>query len=349
MTDRTNFMLDSDESDPVVSTINVYNCSTAGSNSFLLQFPLVSRNSGIPLIQLVGHNDEKDNYTFTVDHPEILSTNPVTHNEETADIPISQPLAIGVLRGDELHLTPVYKVLQSRPLPVGKEPSASTMDMTWFPIQDFSEFVSSSHEDIQANMSSEMLTRMLTDSSTGTDFEYIRDIDQSDLGSRPPKEQLLVYLLQEKTIHFDEALDKLNLKAHTEELLEVILENAYFIQGRWTLKPEKIPEKNLPQELRIARNFVIVLFANKKTLSDKLTKVFIKLFNLEKSSLPKILERLGVKMKEGQNICFRFKENPIFEQRHQEYVSRAKKEIQSLKESICVARRDPHIFDPFLQ
>lgn len=348
-----------DDNDPVVKEIKIFNCSGVGNKSFLLQFPLVSRENEVPAVQFAGHDAEMDRYEFLVLPPQdLVSSNDMTYKISTQKVNISQPIAVGVLRDDELHLTPIYQVLQGRPMTsANQEEVENKYDLNWEPIQDLDEFISQSRDDISAPMSSQVYQKLLTGSQETINIEMIENLDDNELHSRPPSEQLIYILLKEKTISFDQQLQKHGLQAHKEELLPLLLEYAYYIQGRWTIKTEKLPETILPINFRLPRNFIIVLFAKKKTLpttaiidgkSVGLFEKFLSLFNIKREDMPKILENLGVKQKGRSDIVFKFKENPQFEKLHKEYAEQGQQEIENLKETICIARHDEHLFDPFL-
>lgn len=337
------------DDDPVVNEIDIFNCSEIGRKSFLLQFPLVSCESQVPAVQFAAHN-EKDQYEFVVlPQQDLFSTTETTYNATTQEIKLSQPLAIGVLHNNQLHLTPVYKVLQARPTPsANQDETEKNYDINWTRIQDLEEFISASVDDISAPMSAQMYQKMLAGSQESVNIENIENLNDSELHSRPPSEQLIYILVKDKTIRFDEQLQKHGLQAYKEELLSVLLEYAFYIQGRWTIKPEKLPESIYPFNLRMARNFIIVLFANKKPLPVSKINAFYNLFNVKKDDMSKILENLGVKLVGGDQIVFKFRENNQFESLHKEYADQGKEEIDSLKEGICIAKHDEHLFDIFL-
>lgn len=338
-----------DSDDPIVNEIDIFNCSGVGNKSFLLQFPLVSRESQIPAVQYALHNPDKDQYEFVVLPMQESFSTDMTYTVSTQKVNISQPLAIGVLRNNQLHLTPVYQVLQARPISsANQDEIEKDYDLNFINIQDLDEFISASGDDISAPMSSQMYQKMLAGSQETINVEMIENLDNDQLHSRPPREQLIYILVKDKTIRFDEILTKHGLQPHKDELLQVLLEYAYYIQGRWTIKPEKLPESIFPIDLRIARNFIIVLFAYKKPLSVSLIDNFYSLFNVKGEKMKKILENLGVKIVGGNQIVFKFKENNQFETLHKEYADLGREEIESLKESICIAKHDDHLFDPFL-
>ncbi|OHS95332.1 hypothetical protein TRFO_38567 [Tritrichomonas foetus] len=339
------------DDDPIINEIDIFNCSGIGNQSFLLQFPLVSRNSDVPSVQYGRLDPTTDNYQFIVLPPQdiMTSSDKGIHIESTTKVNMTQPLAMAVLTNNQLHLTPIYQTLQSRPVPGQNGIESKDVDISFCILEQLDQFISSSTDDISAPMSSQMFQKKLTDTETDMNVELLENLDDSALQSRPPREQLVLKLIRDKTIHFDDTLSLLDLKAHTEELLSVLVEHAYFIQGRWTIKPEEIPEKTLPRELRIARNFMIVLFANKKPLTNSMFEHFLNLFNVKREHMVKILEGLGIRMKGGQIISFKFKENPQFENKYKEYADRGRSDINQLKEMICIAKHDDHLFDPFFE
>lgn len=332
------------DDDPVAYEIDIFNCSEIGRKSFLLQFPLVSRDSQAPAVQFASQK-EKEQYEFKVlPQQNLFSTSDTEYTASTQEIQLSQPLAIGILHNNQLHLTPIYKTLQARPVALDNKDETPSSSISWAHIQDYEEFISDSVDDISAPMSVQMYQKMLTGSEESQNIEF-ENLDDNQLHSRPPRIQLITILIKERTIRFDEQLRKHGLQAYAEELLSVLLEYAFYIQGRWTIKPEKLPESVFPIELRMARNFFIVLFAEKKTFPKALIDTFYNLFGVKRESMSKILDKLGV-LKDNQ-VIFKFKENDQFESLHKDYVEQGKEEIRNLKEAICIAKHDDNLFSTF--
>ena len=221
----------------------------------------------------------------------------------------------------------------------------------WTELENPSQFISSSHDNLSSLMSVSMFQAKITDTNTSLNIDMFENMPESVIRSRPPHEQLFLKMIKDKTILFDDVIKQLDLKAYVDDLLETLLKHGYYVQGRWTIKPEEMPESMLPRNLRMARSFMIVLFANGKTLKHEMLPEFIKLFSLSISdgSLSKVLDGVGVNILKSKLISFRFKPRLTFEQDHPEISERAKAEINKLKETICMAKHNKNLFDQFLK
>jgi hypothetical protein len=130
------------------------------------------------------------------------------------------------------------------------------------------------------------------------------------------------------------------------------MEVAYLVQGRWTLKPELMPESALPPAFRLARCFVIVVFAKGKVIPYSDVNWFCDVFGLgDKESFKLVLSELGVGVPVAGDkvVTFRWKTNDRFGAAFPEWEEKANKEIAKLKETVCNAKGNPTIFDKFIK
>lgn len=340
--------MDFEDPDPVVQEIDLFNCSGVNNQGFLLQFPLVNRDSSVPAVQYFDHNAENDSYELVI-FPETQDMSDLKITLTTQKVNISQPMALGVLKGNELHLTPIHQIMQAKPIQQAREEFDKNYDFGWTRIQDLDEFYSDSRDDISASTSVQLYQKTISGNTQNINLNMIESLDPEQLQTRPPREQLIYILIKDKTISFDEQLIKHNLKANTEELLSILPEYAYFIQGRWTIKPEKIPENIFPAELRLARNFLIALFAHKQFLPTNKLNDFYRVFDISREHMAKVAEGIGIKQDGGTKICFKYKENLKFQTNYPECTRRGLDDIESLQETICIAKHDPKIFEKVLQ
>jgi hypothetical protein len=119
--------------------------------------------------------------------------------------------------------------------------------------------------------------------------------------------------------------------------------------GRWTVKPEEIPESELPKDLRLMRAFFIVIFAHGKVVPPKEVPGVCKLFNSDKERLLKSIEGVGIPLKDSGAIGFKYKANPRFETAYKDIAAKGQAEILKLKEAVCMAKHAPDLFDPYLK
>ncbi|KAH0786219.1 DNA-directed RNA polymerase III subunit RPC5-like protein [Histomonas meleagridis] len=341
-----------DDDDPVVQEIPIFNCSDMGSKSFIMQFPLISRKSTLPGVQIASHDTNKDTYHFiALPESDIFSSSEATkYLIETHKIVINQPYAVGILHENQLHLTPITQIHQARPSlqPNNNLDSIPGVPIDWMELENPNGFISSSHDDISSPMSATMFHSRITDTHSSMNPEMFENVPDAVISSRPPNEQLYLRMIKDKTIFFDDVVKQLNLKAYTFELLDSLLQYGYYVQGRWTIKPEKLPESILPRELRTPRAFMIVLFAHSKQLKIQLLPKFLQIFGITNESLKKILDGIGIKLNGGNLVAFKFKQRLTFEETYPEIAEKAKAEILKLKEAICMAKHDQHLFDEFL-
>ena len=340
---------DDGDEDEIVQTIPLFHASGPRNRLCLLQFPLVSRTGNIE-IQMATKESMTDSYTFTFQPPmDLLGGSDEHRLIRTKKVDLSQPLALGVLRRGQLHLTPIHGLLQGRP-DVQADAKAEGTAVDWIEMASKEQFISASSDDIASRMSVSLFQTHLADTRTELNPEMISNLSDEVIKSRSPKEQLYLMLMKEKTIYYDDVLKQLGLKAYAGELLDVLLQYAYFVQGRWTVKPDELPETALSVELRLARAFFIIMFANEKkvSMSDMLPRFMAK-FGVQKSQLQMVLMKLGVKVDNGKLISFAWKYNPTFETTYPDTVAKAKEAILKLKENVCLAKNDDHLFDEFLK
>jgi hypothetical protein len=179
--------------------------------------------------------------------------------------------------------------------------------------------------------------------------DVVEGVTDELIQSRAPREQLYLRFIKDRTIQFHEFLEASKLRPHANELLEILLQFGYFVQGRWTMKPDAMPESALPRELRLPASFFIVLFAFEKALSfDDLTKVF-QIFGVQRVNMGTILNNLGIKQDAKKQISFKWKPSLVFEKEFKDAAAKGRAEILKLKEAVCTSKRDPHLFDQFLQ
>ena len=338
-----------DDEDEIVQTIPLFHASGPGNSLSLLQFPLVSR-AGTVDIQMVSKDMQGDGYTFTFSPPlDLMGGSDDKRLMHTKKVDLSQPIALGVLRDGQLHLTPIHEVLQGRP-EVQAEAKVEGTAVGWVDLRSNDQFIAASSDDIASRMSVSLFQGRLADTRTGLNPQMIENLSDEAIKSRSPREQLYLMLMKEKTVYYDDVLKQLGLKAYANELQDVLLQYAYFVQGRWTVKPEELPETVLSVELRLARAFVIVLFAHEKKMStNEMLPKFMSIFGLQKSHLQMVLQKLGVKVDNGKLISFGWKHNTTFENTYPDTVAKAQEAILKLKENVCLAMHDDHLFDEFLR
>jgi len=350
------------EDDPVVSEFDLYISSEMGQKSFMMQFPLISRNAPPPSLEQISINKENGFYSLQLSASLDLFSGfeQKPSSLHATRVPLSQPMAMGVIRGNQIHLTPITQFYQARPL--DKEELKTTTGgmevMDFVSMTDLNKFISASSSSISSDISGAAFKDLLTGMKCEFSSDLLESIDESNLSSYPPREQLYYKLLTERVILFDDTLKSLNLSAYADDLIEIMLRYAYFINGRWVIKSEHIKETDLPIGYRIARNFIIVLFANKVQLTSSKVQKFKALFEVKPEDLSKIFHRIGVKPRNqkadpgsqpGESvITFSYLENGEFEAKHKDAAKRAQGEIQKMKDSICLIRQDPHLFDDFL-
>jgi hypothetical protein len=333
-----------EEDDPVIDEIDIFNSSGLGDNAFLLQFPLISRKI-TPDVQLATRADD-GSYNL------LLASGTYQHVIHANRVTITQPLSIGVLRGNQLHLTPIHHVYQGRPVARpenAKNPhEMSGTPVDWLEMAGADPFIAVSNDDISAPMSVTLFQSRLADVKSDLSADILDGATEEAIRSRSPREQLYFKLLKDKTIHYHESLQTLKLQAHVNELQPVLLQYAYFVQGRWTVKPDEIPESELPRDLRLARAFFIVIFAHERRLARQELSTVLKTLELQKSQLRSILDGLGVNISETGEIAFKWRANREFEKDFKDTAAKGRAEILKLKEAVCMSRHDPALFDPYL-
>lgn len=335
----------SDEEDPVVSEMDIYLATDMRSKSFILQFPLVSRKQGCPNIQQISQDKETKQYKIIVEPPDVaMSSSMLTpHPLQTYKISTPQSFAVGLIVDNQLHLTPIPQILQARPSDVTEEEGKDkNKDDDRYVALDFTETSEIKNYQTAAttDISSPITAAMYKDSLTGMrcDFscELLEQITDKTLSTRPPREQMYYMLLVERTIMFDDILNKLSLVAYSNDLIEIVMKYAYFVQGRWVAKSEELSTKELPVALRMPRNVAICVFANKKFFPKEASKAFAQRFNLTSKDMSNIFTRLGTN--KDKQLIFKFKENTDFETKHREKVNEAMKEVKKLMKSIILVK-----------
>jgi hypothetical protein len=351
-----------EEEDPIVDTIEIFNSSSLANQSMLLQFPLVSRST-VPSVQMVAKSIDDDSYSFTFlrTHDPFTSSDSDRYLVRVRPVTITQPLALGVLRGNQLHLTPIHEVYQGRPTqlagPVKTGQDAPGIPVDWFDLEANSDrLVARSGDELAAAMSATLFQSKLSDTKSDLSPALLEGMTEESLEKRSPREQLYLRLQKDKTIQFHDVLEQLRLKAHANELLETLLQFAYFVQGRWTIRPECLPESVLPSELRLARAFFIVLFAHEKTLPQEVMQGAIDRLGISKGQLRQVMDSLGLLSSQasqaggsGRTLMFKWRKSTLFERDFKDCVAKAKVEIGKLKESVCLGKGDPTIFDQWIQ
>ena len=339
------------EEDEIVQRIPIFSSAGLKEKLCLLQFPLVNRDSSID-IQMAAESETTDAYSFSfMPAMDAYVGTGETRIIDARKVDFTQPMAVGLLKNGELHLSPIYKLYQGRPVMCSeKKTEIEGKAISWTELKSNTPFVAKSHDDITSKMSVGLFQSRICDTRSDTSVGMVANLSDDAIKSHSPKEQLCLYLSKAKTIFYDEFLKIFNLKAYAGELLEVLLKCSYFVQGRWTIKPEEIPEYVLPIELRLVRSFMIVLFALGKTLSttEQIPKV-IQLFGIDKTQLKTVLQDLAVSIKNSKMVSFRWRYNQGFEKSYPDIAEKGKEEILKLKEFICLAKNDEHLFDEFLQ
>ena len=85
----------------------------------------------------------------------------------------------------------------------------------------------SSMTDISSQITAEMYKDALTGMRLDFNHEILEQINQNTLSTRPPREQMYYVLLSERTIHFDEKLNLLQLTPYANDLIEILMKYAY--------------------------------------------------------------------------------------------------------------------------
>jgi hypothetical protein len=344
---------DDDADDPVVEEIPLFHSSRLGSRAVLMQFPLIGR-AQTPNVQMATRSTTEDSYSFVFLRPTDVFSSGESERYlvKATPVRITQPLALGAVQDGALHLTPIHQVYQGRPVQADSRAAAQELPgvpIDWYLLEDASQFTSSILSDSLASaMSVTLFQSKLADLRSDLSPDLAEGVTDETIQSRSPREQLYLRLLKDRTILFHEFLKVSKLQAHAHELLDVLLQYAYFVQGRWTIKPDEMPERALPKELRLPCSFFIVLFAHDRTLSfEGLTRVF-ELFGVKRQSMPIVLEKLGLKQDAKKHISFRWKASTLFEDEFKEAAQKGRLEILKLKEAVCNSKRDPYLFDEFL-
>lgn len=345
----------SDDEDPVVREIDIFNASELATRSMLMQFPLIPRAGPMPQIEATTYDPMADQYHFMMSRNTDSYTMADTHMSllKTTKVPFTQPLAVGVLVDNQLHLTPISSVYQARPVAVVSSDDKVEIPGTaisTLPLTDLKPLISASGDLIaDVNMTPALYQDKLKQAKTDGNLGFIGNIDEKNIKFRPPKDQFLWYFNNFQSINFDDLLKKCNLTPYSEDLLELALQHGYFVQGRWVLKPEEIPEDKLPAQFRIARRFIIVLFAHGIILNDDMLKEFMKIFGIPKPALKIIFDNLGVWQSQTRTGQFKWKHNPLFQNIHPEAAAKGEAEISKLKDAICLTCHDNTVFDSFIQ
>ena len=329
--------MESDD-DPVVSEMDIFLATDMRSKAFVVQFPLVSRKEGAPNIQQVLQDKSNKSYRFLVEPPDVSTSSSTLEPRPLQAYRVSTPqsYAIGLLINNQLHLTPIPQILQARPSDLDE----STKNSDQYEAIDFTETTDVTHYQTASttDIASQITPEMYKDSLTGMRLDFSHDIleqiNSSTLSTRPPREQIYYMLLSERTIHFDEQLNNLQLTPYANDLMEILMKYAYYVQGRWVVKSEELSEKELPIHLRMPRNVAICVFAYKKYFPKDEARKFTQDFNLTPADLGNIFNRLGTK--KDKQLIFKFKENSDFETKHHDKVVEAMKEVKKLMKSIIL-------------
>ena len=274
-----------DDNDPIIEEYDLFLSSEMAQKCFIAQFPLISRKGYVPNLEQISFDKEKNTYHINLSPAYDLFSGS-EHKPLTlyaSKISTSQPLALGVIRDNQIHLTPVTTFYQARPMDSEqlKSETISTEAVDFVPISNLNKFISANSTSIASDMHSSVYKDILTGMKCEFSSDLLDSIDESNLSSYPPKEQLFYILLKEKSILFDDVLKRLGLSAYSDDLIEIVLNYSYFVCGRWVLKSEQFKESELQIGHRIARNFIIVLFANQIELSQNKNQKFRQLFDLK--------------------------------------------------------------------
>lgn len=344
-----------EEEDEIISEIDVFATSSFREDAALIQLPLMPRNTEFEL-EGAFIDKKEDSYVFILPAPDLslISDETYQHEVKASRIKSNSNIALGIFRNGSLHLSPLTKIYQCRPVNEKRESELTALSIDYMTNIDLFT-VDDSNKPMDLSMDIRVTTYRegIPRKDNMLSREMIENVSESSISSRSPSFQLFYQLVVHKNIDFIEVIKSLNLTPHVQELLPILTQYAWFVQGRWVVKSEYLYENELPLSHRIARNFIIVLFHYEKVLEVNQHKHFLKLFRIEKNEQKCLFDKLAVMSKSPENesrrvLCFTYRPSTEFERNYREVAQQARNEIQILKESICFAKQDEHLFEEFI-
>lgn len=346
--------------DEVVMEFPLYATSEAYQDAFLLQFPLISRNEPAEIENIWQFEDD---YTIKLAAPQldIHSTGIVERIVRTKEVTSTANLAIGIFHDKALHLTPINRILQARPVPQEEQQDIKGDIVTAEAMRTVDPFLARSSDDI----ADDVHVSTFKDGIYGAKLLYTLDmcenVDEGSLSSKEPQFQLFYYIIKMRQIKFSTFLKETDLAAHANDLLDTLLKYSYYVQGFWIVKSEFIKQADLPIRVRAARNFLIVLFHNKRILTRDLFRAFLNDFELNKNDVTAYLASIMMhahankipyaprNLNPSDDVfAFKYVEDHHFDNNFKEAHQHAQKAIEHLKDQLISLTKRPDLFDKYM-
>lgn len=292
------------ESDPVVKELKLFIRGGVDGDNFLVQFPLVSRLRPFPDILFASKVKDLNNFVFELPN-DVCCVTSKTYSY--------QSYAVGIIRGDQVHLSPLSDIYQARP--VVDVPECDAIPIEKGINIDKTKFLSSSGADISSQMSVSVYKDNIVRKGI---------ITCNDNSLNLEIEKLLPKLKE----------GPLKLKEYNEDLVNELLKYTHIIQGFFILKSEHSPERIKDKNDILAWDFICVCFGREKTIPMKVFNAFVDLFKSRNSdfSIKRILQGFA---RRNEKCVFLIKEkNEAFIKSNSSVIEKSNKYLEKLKNGI---------------